>query len=471
MEEKKNYSPWLHQLQRIRSVQPLEGDTQTHIAIIGGGIAGVSTAYFILRDTSFPVMLLEASKVAHGATGHNAGQVVSYFEKPFHEIVEEFGLEMARNGLEAVHSAWDLLDVIYTEAHIKTPLTKFTGYAGCTTLEQVLSHLKNNALRVRAGLPPHPTFVAEGAIDPNDLPTEFRKSFVWVKPEELQKLLETNDPHFIAALGSLKGCLNSAAFTEEVAHYLAQKYPDRFRLIEHTPVKTVRLHKDSVELVTDKGIVTAKRVILCTNGFEYIHIENKHGSDIDTKFHHMIRGSIGYMVAYLDPEDKPPSAISYFTLGSADKPTGTFDADPYFYLTRRLYYTEDGENPNLVCVGGPEQLVEDTTVYSEDHPFSPKAKEAIEAFLSKTYKHTPSKRTKEFLWHGLMGYTPNGIRRVGAEPLNPVLLYNLGCNGVGILPSIYGGKRIAQIIRGEKLAPSIFDVHHAYQQQEKNTAS
>jgi hypothetical protein len=56
-----------------------------------------------------------------------------------------------------------------------------------------------------------------------------------------------------------------------------------------------------------------------------------------------------------------------------------------------------------------------------------------------------------------MGYTPNGIRCVGAEPCNPVLLYNLGCNGVGILPSVYGSYRIAEIIQGKELAPSIFD--------------
>ena len=56
-----------------------------------------------------------------------------------------------------------------------------------------------------------------------------------------------------------------------------------------------------------------------------------------------------------------------------------------------------------------------------------------------------------------MGYTPNGVRLVGVEPKNRVLLYNLGCNGVGILPSIFGGDRISHILAGEKLSPSIFD--------------
>ena len=63
----------------------------------------------------------------------------------------------------------------------------------------------------------------------------------------------------------------------------------------------------------------------------------------------------------------------------------------------------------------------------------------------------------DYLWHGLMGYTDGRVRVVGAEPRNPVLLYNLGCNGVGFLPSISGGRRVARLLAGERLAPSLFD--------------
>jgi hypothetical protein len=61
-----------------------------------------------------------------------------------------------------------------------------------------------------------------------------------------------------------------------------------------------------------------------------------------------------------------------------------------------------------------------------------------------------------------MGYTKNGIRFIGPEPKNNVLLYNLGCNGVGILPSIYGGKKISRHLAGESVEKSIFDVPERY---------
>ena len=60
-------------------------------------------------------------------------------------------------------------------------------------------------------------------------------------------------------------------------------------------------------------------------------------------------------------------------------------------------------------------------------------------------------------WQGLMGYNDGGIRVIGAHPRAERLLYNLGCNGVGFLPSICGGERVSRILAGERLPPSIFD--------------
>ena len=60
-------------------------------------------------------------------------------------------------------------------------------------------------------------------------------------------------------------------------------------------------------------------------------------------------------------------------------------------------------------------------------------------------------------WHGLMGYAPGRVRVVGEHPRVPGLLYNLGCNGVGFLPSIAGADRVARILAGERPGPSIFD--------------
>jgi glycine/D-amino acid oxidase-like deaminating enzyme len=69
----------------------------------------------------------------------------------------------------------------------------------------------------------------------------------------------------------------------------------------------------------------------------------------------------------------------------------------------------------------------------------------------------PPGKSYDFHWHGLMGYNDCGIRVVGRHPRHPELLYNLGCNGVGFLPSIHGGERIARLLADEPLGRSVFD--------------
>src|SRR5688572_15127747 len=148
-----NQSPWLQQLNRTRPIAALDGDHDTDVAIIGGGIAGIATAYYALHNTDKHITLVEADKIAHGASGHNGGFLATYFERTFASLTQEFGLAMAAAGQEAIESSWTLLEQIRQEAKLQTPMWQFTGYAACATSEEILHHLRTNALRHKAGLP------------------------------------------------------------------------------------------------------------------------------------------------------------------------------------------------------------------------------------------------------------------------------------------------------------------------------
>ena len=451
-----NRSPWLAQLNRTRPTTPLGDHVAADVAIVGAGIAGAVTAYFTLRDTMNSVVLLEADRVAHGATGHNAGQIVSYFERPFETIVKEFGLEMANEGQRAIESAWGLLDEILADTNLQTPVYRFQGYAGCATLEQVVEHLEENKDRIAGGLASETILLAQESKWEELLPLEYKGLYSVVPQADVLALLETQDMRYMALISSAKGCMNSALFTEELIGYLLSTYGGRFSLYEESPVAKVKLSEDRAVLDVRSHHVEARRVVLATNGFEQFHIENESGSDIDTKFHHLVQGRIGYMAAYLESMNAPPTAISYFPKDASvsGDPTG----EAYFYLTRRPHDEGEGDAKNLVCAGGPEQVLPNHALYTRSDHFREDIRESLDEFLRSTYHHYPNPATEyAFSWHGLMGYTPGGLRRIGIEPCNPVLLYNLGCNGVGILPSIHGGKRLARILAGETLERSIFD--------------
>ena len=450
---RKNTSPWLHQLDSERIQKKLNLDIGTDVAIVGAGIAGTATAFFTLKYTDKKVVLLERFKLAHGATGHNAGQVVSYFERGFAGIVEEFGPELAADGQRAIDDAWELMDEIYTGSGLDIPFSRFVGYGGLTNIQQVLWNLQNNFEKRAAGLSPSRLQIATGSGIAQRIPAKYEGLYEVVPHTHILALLETERREYVAVALSQKGCINSALLCQEVISYLLRTYPDRFSLFEHTHVHKVILRDNHAILDADTHTVTATRVVLCTNGFENMHIVNDTGLDIDAKYHHLISGKIGYMSGYLEKMNKLPIAISYY-----NEPGMGLDHS-YYYLTRRPYEYEKGREHNLVSIGGPDVDLTEGSMYSHENEYPEEMEGRIDKFLHTVYDIDPNRKIEYvFTWHGLMGYTATGVRLMGPEPQNPILLYNLGCNGVGILPSVYGGRKIARHLAGEKVPKSMFDV-------------
>lgn len=449
---RKNSSPWLYQLRKNRAHVHLHADTAADVAVVGAGIAGISTAFFILKYTKHKVVLLEGYKLAHGATGHNAGQVVAYFEKGFANMVRDFGLEKAAAAQAAIDGGWELLNEMYKDAGLDIFFNQSIGHDGYSTYEQVLGALEEARLKREGGVLSEHMAIAVTAPFIDDIPPQYAGLYHAEPHKVILELLETDNPVFLAVSSVKKGSINSALFCERVAEYLSEHYKERFALYEHAPVHKVVLHKNNALLDVERYTVTAKRVVLCTNGFENFHIINNNGLEADATFHHSVRGRVAYMSAYLEPAGDPPVAVSYET---PEQPTDTL---PYYYLTRRPYEYEEGVEHNLISVGGPEEPFEDE-VYSRDTEYPERAMEILDDFVRNIYNpHAESKEKYIFTWHGLMGYTENGMRMVGPEPQNSVLLYNLGCNGVGILPSVMGGRTIARYIGGEAVPPSVFNV-------------
>lgn len=450
-----NRSPWLHQLNLQREAKKLTEDVSTDVVIVGAGIAGISTAFFILRETDKNVVLVDADRVAHGASGHNGGHMVTYFEKQLYEIAEMFGVKMATEGQKAIEETWALFDLMYTEAGLNIPVARFTGYTGLTGYQHVLECLENNRCRKEGEINFERLQIADDAKFLREIPEKYAGLYELTAREKIMECLETTDDSYVALLSSQKGCANSALICNEIADYLSRKYPERFTLFEKTPIKKIVMEENYGILDAITHTITAIDVVLCTNGFEHIEIFAKGGLSINRKFHENLEGYIGYMSAYLEKMNKPPIAISYIQ----NPDTGlASDELNYFYLTRRQYEYEKGVEHNLISVGGPGNFVEQKHLYDKKALLTHEIIGEIDSFVKKTYKLHPNKKIEHtFSWHGLMGYTKNRIRLIGPEKEDHNLFYNLGCNGVGLMPSIYGGWKVAKLLAGELFSPSIFD--------------
>jgi len=215
-------------------------------------------------------------------------------------------------------------------------------------------------------------------------------------------------------------------------------------------VQRIVLHDGWAEVQVGDHRVRAKRVVLCTNGFVDHVVENRAGPPISFEAQRSVRRTIGFMVGAVEETLRPTSALSYIR----NEHIGD-DLIPYVYVTAR-HFERDGVPVSLVCAGGPE--VEFEPGYDADGPLASDIAAQFDADVRPlAFPERAPGDAYDFAWHGVMGYTPSQVRLVGIEPNNPVLLYNLGCNGVGFLPSIAGGLRIARLIRGDQLPRSIFD--------------
>jgi glycine/D-amino acid oxidase-like deaminating enzyme len=444
-----NRSPWIAQLAPDGPPRPLDAAVSTDVAIIGAGIAGVATAFFTLRATAKQVLLIERDRVARGATGRNAGQLTTYFERPLSEIAAEFGAEMAIEGQRAFDDAHDLLDLMAAEAGATVRVERFTGHMGMFTLNHLQVHLRNNVLRRQGGLREEACVVSEDAEFLERIPADFASYYTVVPQARIRELLDTRDDRYRAVLSDRKGCINSGLLVQQVLDHLERRYPDRLRFVDQTFVDRVIVHDGGAVVQARGHTVAATHAVLCTNGFVDHVVEDPDGEQINLHEAQRVSGTIGYMAAFAEEESRSPAAMSYIR-----NPTIGGDT-PYVYVTRRTYDAAEG-TVTLTCMGGPEHPIDGQWDASQPFPGSMLAymDEVIRPFAQPARS---SHRPYDFQWHGLMGYMDGGVRVIGAHPQYPALVYNLGCNGVGFLPSICGGQRVARILAGEQLPPNIFD--------------
>lgn len=444
-----NRSPWVAQLEPDGPPRPLESDGAADVVIVGAGIAGIATAFFLLRSTGEAVMLLERDRVARGATGYNAGQLTTYFERPLSDIAEEFGWEAAAEAQRDVENANALLDEMVAEAGASVRVERFTGRLGLFNRHQLEVHLRCQLVRKLGGLTPNECLVSGDAGFLGELPPELDGLYSVVPQASVRERLEVKDDRYCAVLSEPKGCSNTALLCQQVLGHLQRAYGDRFVFADHTDVARLVVDDERVAIDAGNHSIAAGHAVLCTNGFVDHAVEDAAGSPVGLARDQQITGRTAHMVAFEDAP-RPPAAMSYVrnTIIGGDT--------AYAYVTRRTYDRGAGA-VTLSCMGGPEHTLRDAA-YERSAPFPAVLLEQLDREVRPFAQPArPPGRPYDFHWHGLMGYNASGIRVVGSHPQHPRLLYNLGCNGVGVLPSIHGGGRIARLLAGGDPGPSIFD--------------
>ncbi len=88
--------------------EPLRGEMAADVCVVGGGIAGCSTALH-LAERGYRVVLLEGKRIAWGASGRSGGQAIFGFAAGQDKLVAQVGRENARRMFDVSVEALGLL--------------------------------------------------------------------------------------------------------------------------------------------------------------------------------------------------------------------------------------------------------------------------------------------------------------------------------------------------------------------------
>jgi len=145
----KKESFWLHSSAMPHSITEydiLESQNEVcrdvEVIIIGGGIAGVSTAYH-LSKRNMKCMILERGSVCAGATGCNGGMLVPDPSEGFSDCIARYGLDVALSINEYTHKCAKDIQAFVEERNIDCEL-RFPGLVNFAYTQEELVEVRKS---------------------------------------------------------------------------------------------------------------------------------------------------------------------------------------------------------------------------------------------------------------------------------------------------------------------------------------
>jgi len=96
-------SVWLATAELPR-FETASGEIAADLAVVGGGLVGLTTALLAARDGA-NVVVLEADRLGSGTSGNTTGKVTSQHGMIYDELISRHGEDQARQYAEANHAA------------------------------------------------------------------------------------------------------------------------------------------------------------------------------------------------------------------------------------------------------------------------------------------------------------------------------------------------------------------------------
>lgn len=115
-------SYWIHSTTFDDTVSLTE-DIETDVAIVGGGITGVTAGYLLAKE-GYKVTILEADRVFQGTTGHTTAKITSQHGLIYDELIQHVGEKSARQYFDFNERAREFIETIVNENQLDCDFEK-----------------------------------------------------------------------------------------------------------------------------------------------------------------------------------------------------------------------------------------------------------------------------------------------------------------------------------------------------------
>ncbi len=385
---------------------PLEGEAEAEVAIIGGGYTGLSAAYHLAKEQGIQATVLEAGHIGWGASGRNGGFCCFAPDKLGIEgLIGRYGLEETQRYYASQLEAIELVDRLGREEAIDFDRQGQGFYE--------VAHAPKPA----AALPAmQETYARHFGIETEVIAAE-RFAEIGHRGTEQFGALHVKVGFGLHPLKFLAGLARAAA-------------GQGARLHGHSLVTGWRKEGGFHRLETERGSLRARRVILATNGFQR--------EGLKPEFDGRMLPAISNIVVTRPLTEEERAAEGFVT------------QSPLFNLRHLLFYYRLLPDGRLLFgargdAGGSERAAASMRRW-------------LERRLGEVFPAFRAAETTHF-WRGLVSLTRDFTPAIGRLPEDESVFYAFGCHGNGVNTMPWAGRQLARLIGGanreEDLLPAV----------------
>ena len=366
--------------------------------IIGSGYTGL-TAARVLAKADSSVAVFDEKKIGWGASSRNGGMATPGLKQDIFKIYKKYGIEYAREFWKVSVDAIDLLENIIQEEKINCDWSR----NGHIALACKQSHYDK--------LPEYANWIQK----------ELGHKKTLVPKEEIHSEIGTNY-YFGGLSDEVSGGLQPAKYVDGLAK-ACNDYG--VQLFENNRVHSIKKLGEVYEVVTDKGALNAKKVIIATNGYTDMLVPE-------------LKPKVFPVGSYIIVSDVLPEKLQ-----KKLSPKGRMFYDSKWFINY-FRLTPDGR----MLWGGRNDLSTDLDLVESASILSRQVRTVFPDLEKTTFTHT---------WTGKLGITFDLMPHIGE--VNGIH-YTFGYGGHGLSIATYLGTEIGLLLSGQKKRSPFEEISH-----------